>query len=215
MRYTNIIFDLDGTLIDSSEGVIVSAKYALSLYSIDRFSNDELKNILIGPPLYEGLKNLTHIDDENILQGLIQAFREYYTDVGVYKNQLFEGIEDLLIFLHNKKCNIEILSSKPQKFVEMIIKQHNLTKYFNRIDGSGDKDKKSLKIDKLSKIEIFRKSKTIMIGDRGEDIIAAKKNFIDSLAVTYGFDDIEILKKYEPTFIINQPNEISKIIRGY
>lgn len=215
MKYKYIYFDLDGTLIDSSQGVVNSALYALEKHNMSDYNIELIKQTLIGPPLYEGLKNLTSLNDEEMIFDLIKAFREDYANRGVYQNSLFDGIKELLEELKMNSCHIEILTSKPEKFALEIVKQHSIEHYFDKIDGAGEHDKKSSKIDKLKLSTMNHKKNAVMIGDRLEDIIAGQKNDIATLAVTYGFDSTELLKQQDPTYLVDNVLDIGKIIKGY
>ena len=212
MKYKKIYFDLDGTIIDSSNGVVNSALYALEKYDMDNYSIEEIKTTLIGPPLYLGLKNLTDENDEKI-DLLAKAFREEYSKQGVFQNLLFSGIKELLETLHKTECIMYILTSKPQKFAEQILKQHNIKHFFDKVDGAGEKDKNSSKIDKLGILAKEEESVSIMIGDRIEDILAGQKNCIDTIAVTYGFDNLNLLKQQNPTYIVHKASDILEIIK--
>jgi phosphoglycolate phosphatase len=214
IKYKNIYFDLDGTIIDSSAGVVNSALYALEKFDMNNYSIDILKRTLIGPPLYEGLKNLTSCTDDGILNNMIKTFREEYSTKGVFENNLFPDIKDMLEVLFTVDCKMEILTSKPEKFAKQIIKQHKLEKYFIKISGAGEIDKKSSKSFKLGLSTKENKNTSIMIGDRIEDIIAGQDNKIDTIAVTYGFDNISLLRKQKPTYCINNVMDIVDIIKG-
>lgn len=213
MRYRDIYFDLDGTIIDSSKGVINSALYALRKHNLGNYSVEILKQTLIGPPLFQGLQNLTKINDDDFINILVKDFREEYSKNGVFENELFNDIEQLLELLHSMECNLEILTSKPHKFAQQILKQHDIKKYFSKIDGAGEYDKQSSKIEKLGLSVLGKEKNSIMIGDRIEDIIAGQKNNIDTIAVTYGFDDLNLLREQNPTYIIDNAMDIVKIIK--
>ena len=212
MKYKYIYFDLDGTIIDSSEGVVNSALVALKTHNMNDYSIDTIKTTLIGPPLFLGLKNLTNESDEKI-ELLVKAFREDYSSKGVFQNSLFNGVKELIESLFTQGFHIEILTSKPQKFAEQILEQHNLKKYFYKIDGAGEKDKSSSKIEKLNISVKDNESISVMIGDRTEDIVAGQENKIDTIAVTYGFDDLKLLKEKKPTHIVDSALDILELVK--
>jgi phosphoglycolate phosphatase len=108
---------------------------------------------------------------------------------------------------------MEILTSKPTKFAEQIVKQHGIEIFFSKIDGAGDTDKKSLKSNKLGFSTLSNQDISIMIGDRVEDIVAGRVNNVDTVAVTYGFDDLELLKKQKPTYCIDSIIDLVDIIK--
>jgi len=212
LKYKHIYFDLDGTIIDSSEGVLKSVIVALKRYDLDNYSDELIKKTIIGPPLYEGLKNLTKIEDDEILKSLVIAFREEYSKQGVFQNTLFPNIIEMLDVLKELGCHIEVLTSKPQKFAKLILKQHSIEKYFSKVDGAGEHDKSSSKAAKLSAATIKIRENSIMIGDRVEDLSAAKEAKVDSIAVSYGFDDTSLLQQHSPTYCVDNVMDIAKII---
>jgi phosphoglycolate phosphatase len=211
--YKYIYFDLDGTIIDSSSGVVSCIKRSLSNHNLDNFDDDIIKQIIIGPPLYEGLQRLLDSDNKQLLDNLVQDFRDCYNQNGVYENVLYDGIKEVLKQLSSKSSLI-LLTSKPEKFAKIILEQHNILQYFMTIDGAGEKDKKSKKAQKLIQYTQINQGKSIMIGDRVEDILASQEAKIDSLAVTYGFDDNNLLAQYSPTYIVNTTQNILQILQG-
>lgn len=213
IKYKNIYFDLDGTIIDSGEGIVNSALYTLKAYDLNNYSIDQIKQTLIGPPLYDGLQKLTGIEDDKILTNMIKTFREEYSSTGVFQNKLFPDIKKMLETLYNFDCKMKILTSKPEKFAKQIIEQHNLEKYFISISGAGEMDKNSSKSYKLGIETKYEKDISLMIGDRVEDIIAGQENKIDTVAVTYGFYSTSLLKKQKPTYCIDNVMDIVEVIQ--
>lgn len=201
MKYKDIFFDLDGTIIDSSKGVIECLNKTLQKYGYS-FDSEYLKSKIIGPPLYKGLNDIGIKDN---IEKIVFEFRKCYKRDGVYKNTLYKGIKNVLEEL--KECNLYLITSKPQQFAEIIVKQHSIDKYFKVIDGAQERDKISKKSEKLKKY-IKNEKISVMIGDRCEDIIAAKNNQIASIGLTYGYENINSLKECNPTFLANHPLEI-------
>lgn len=210
MDEKTLFFDLDGTIIDSSEGVIASAVYALEVCGIPEYPRTEMKETLIGPPLYEGLKRLTALPDEKIAS-IVQIFRKHYDESGVMQNRLYEGMFEAIERLHRSGYTMHILTSKPQRFAERIIAQHRLESFFALIMGAGETDRAS---SKNSKIAHYLQEKgalkhhCIMIGDRSDDIEAAAANGIGSIAVLYGFGNHEELRQTRPSASAQNPGEI-------
>jgi len=213
MKYKYIYFDLDGTIIDSSGGVVECIKKSLSNYDLDKFNEETLKQTIIGPPLYEGLNKLLDTENTQLLNSLVYDFRQCYNSAGVYENKLYEGITNILKQL-SLNSTLTLLTSKPEKFARIILQQHNISQYFTTIDGAGEKDTKSEKSQKLMYYTQNNKSLSIMIGDRIEDILAAKKADIDSLAVSYGFENIDMLTLHQPTYCADSTHDILSILKS-
>jgi len=152
-----IFFDFDGTIVDTSEGIINAALFAFKKYGYSDFSINDLKSKLIGPPLHNGLKQLTGLNDENV-ERLVFFFREYYSSQGVFENNLYKDILKVLQYLKDRKYYLNIVSSKPERFIIKILNQHNIKDFFDYIGGAGDTDKASTKTEKIKNL-INRDSK--------------------------------------------------------
>lgn len=205
-KYTRFIFDLDGTIVDSSLGIVQSALTVLKEFSLEMKESQEIKNIIIGPPLTVGLGRLTGVEDPELMEQMIVCFRKYYAEQGVHENILYPNISKVLEKLHQAGASLEVLTSKPERFAVQIMQEHKLDHLFERIDGAGERDKKSMKSEKLAKYA--KKSDVIMIGDRSDDVLAAVKNEIHSIGVTYGFGTREDLVKAGATYIFDTEEEI-------
>lgn len=214
MGYENILFDLDGTLTDPYTGIINGVKYALNKFGIIEDDDDKLK-LFIGPPLIWSFKEYYNFDSDKA-KDAVNYYREYYSQKGIFENILYENIDILLktLMQNMKKCMVA--TSKPTDFAERILKYFNIDNYFCYVLGSNLNGTFSDKDEIINKVIIdnnLDKSKTIMIGDRKHDIIGAKKNNIDSIAVLYGYGNREELEAVEPVFICNNVLDILDIIK--
>lgn len=191
MHYSYLLFDLDGTIIDSSEGIINCVKYALDDAGL-AYPPDEKLLGFIGPPLVEGFQSVTGMNEQDALAATIK-YRERYETEGLYECQLYEGISSLIKDLHEKGYHICLATSKPELFARRILEHFELINYFDEIVGAtfdGKINAKDTVIREMFKrlaLTDDRKAETIMIGDRKHDILGAKACGIDSLGVYYGF----------------------------
>ena len=213
-NFEYILFDLDGTITDSGEGITKSVQYALKSFDILVDNLEELRKF-IGPPLKESFKEYYKFDEEKANRALVK-YREYYADKGIYENSLYDGIIELLEKLKKNGKTIILATSKPEVYAKQILKYFEIDKYFTFIAGSdfeetrvrkGDIIKYALKEAKISDL-----SKVIMIGDREHDIIGAKENNIKSIGVLYGFGDVIELTQARAEYIANSTNELLDII---
>jgi phosphoglycolate phosphatase len=212
MSYTNILFDLDGTLTDSFLGIANSWKYALKKLNIE--IDPDILRTFIGPPLENTFSEYFKFNKENIEIGK-KYYREYFSEKGLYENTLYDGIEDLLkeINARNKTCILA--TSKPIVFAEKILKYLNIDTYFKHAVGSNLEGTFAEKYDIIKYIienYNLNKSETIMVGDRKYDIIGANKNGIKSIGVLYGYGSRPELENENPEYIINNAKEILEII---
>ncbi|KPJ72348.1 5'-nucleotidase [candidate division TA06 bacterium DG_78] len=212
--YDIILFDLDGTLTDPKAGITKSIQYALAKLGIIEENQNKLEPF-IGPPLLESFKKFYSFGDSKARQA-VDYYREYFSNKGIFENNVYRGIPELLKQLYDKKKRLILATSKPTIYSERILKYFDLYKYFYFIFGS------NLDLTLTSKTEIiknvllklmdYQKNQVIMIGDRKEDVIGAQQNGLDSIAVTYGYGSNEELKKVNPTYIIHSVEELKLLM---
>jgi phosphoglycolate phosphatase len=216
MSYDYILFDLDGTLTDSSIGITNSVMYALKKYGIDVSDRKELYKF-IGPPL-EGSFEKYYGFSKKEAKRAVEYYREYYRDKGIFENVVYHGLEDLLKELEINSKILIVATSKPEVFAKQVLEYFDIAKYFTYIAGSnldGTRVKKCEVIRyALKSSNIIDFSKTIMIGDRKHDIIGAKDVGISSIGVLFGYGSRDELEEAGADFIINTAEDIRKIIFG-
>ncbi|HAX47957.1 MAG TPA: phosphoglycolate phosphatase [Bacteroidetes bacterium] len=212
VKYKNILFDLDGTITDSSPGIINS--YLHSLTRIDLAENDiDMLRSYIGSPLrayYTERHNMSTADSDIA----VKHFREHYAETGLFENTVYPGMDELIHKLHDSGFRLYIATSKPLQFAITVLDHFNLKEYFNSIHGSDmsadNKPKDKLIADAILMNGLI-KSECVMIGDRYHDINGAKVNGIDSIAVTYGYGSMDELAKLEPVFMAANTRELTEI----
>lgn len=209
-KYDVILFDLDGTLTDSSPGIINSIIYALKKYDITVNNKAELKKFL-GPPLHESFREFYGFDEEKSMEA-VRFYREYFSTKGLLENEVYDGVPSLLKNLCYKGKRLIVATSKPQEFTDRIMAHFGLGEYFEFVAGSnldGTRSKKAEVIEyALQKCQITDKSKVVMVGDRMHDIIGAKAVGIDSVGVEYGYGDYDELNYAGATYIVKTVEEL-------
>lgn len=212
--YEIILFDLDGTLTDPKVGITLSVQYALHKMGIKEEDPDTLTPF-IGPPLLESFKEMYHMNDEEAIQA-IQYYRERFSATGLYENKVYFGIRELLFSLKNQGKKLIVATSKPTAFSIQILEYFDLKQFFTVVVGSnldGTRTEKSDVIEfALEGENLSDLSKVVMIGDRKYDIIGAKKNNIDVIAVTYGYGSEQELAAAEPNYIVSSVTELAKLL---
>ena len=213
-NFEYILFDLDGTITDSGEGITKSVQYALKYFDILVNNLEDLRKF-IGPPLKESFKEYYKFDEEKANIALVK-YREYYADKGIYENSLYDGIIEILEKLKKNGKTIILATSKPEVYAKQILKYFKIDKYFTFVAGSdfdetrvrkGDVIKYALEGAKISDL-----SKVIMVGDREHDIIGSKENNIKSIGVLYGFGDVIELTQARADYVANNINELLNIL---
>lgn len=183
-----LLFDLDGTVIDSEEGVTKCAQYALENLGI----NEDLKNLrrFIGPPLSESFKTYYGLND-NQIKFAIKKFRERYDSKGTHECSLYEGIRELLELLSRSDKIVCLATSKANHAAINILNSQEIIDLFDMIVGATDDGSISSKSDVIRKImSMYPEAKAdefVMIGDTRFDIEGAKECEIDCIGVEYGF----------------------------
>lgn len=212
--YSTFLFDLDGTLTDSSQGIINSIIYALEKYDINDYDMPILRKFL-GPPLHESFEKFMGFDKEKSLQA-VKLYREYFSSKGLLENEVYAGVNDLLQNLKENGKTLIVATSKPQPFTDKIMEHFDLAKYFDFIAGSNMDTTRSKKAEvieyALSECNIKDKSKVIMIGDRAEDMIGAQSAGIDSIGVEYGYGTFDELKNAGATYIAKTVDELKNLL---
>jgi phosphoglycolate phosphatase len=201
MHYRNVLFDLDGTLTDPREGITRSIQYALSKMGIDEPDLRKLEHF-IGPPLFEAF--MQHYSfDTTAAQQALDHYRERFKLTGLYENFPYEGILALLEMLRGQGRRLYIATSKPHVFAVEIAKHFGMAHHFTQIYGSeldGTRSNKAELIAHLIAQEALEPAQTVMIGDRKHDLIGARRNNLDCIAVGYGFGSHEELSGEKPTY---------------
>lgn len=208
-NYQNILFDLDGTLIDSKDGIVNSVKYALSHFSITAVKDEELYKF-IGPPLRESFSKYYGFNEKDTELAVVK-YREYFSKEGVFQNTLYKGIPELLEKLINEKKNLIIATSKAEIYAKQILENLKINKYFSFICGSTLDDSRSKKaqiIQYILKTNDLLSENCVMIGDKSHDILGAKESNMDSVGVLYGYGSYEELKEANATYIIKTVKEL-------
>ncbi len=209
-EYNYYLFDFDGTLCDTTEGIFNSIIYALDCYGIKETDRKKLE-YFVGPPLFHSFKTIYGVNDDDA-NFLIEKYRERYREKASEESLIYDGIKELLEALHKKGKKIAVASSKPKKFVDEISQYHDIFKYYDFVSAENLKNNHSSKKELIEAcLEFFGnpdKSDVLMIGDRFYDIDGAKEAGVDSAGAVYGFGTEEELKNAGATYILNKPEEI-------
>lgn len=217
MRYKSLIFDFDGTLFNTSKGIIRSARYALDFYGYETPEKDSDLFYFIGPPLLVTFKEHFHTNDEET-QNLITKLRERYKSTGIYESEIYKDIPTLLKLLKDDGIKMGIASSKPKAYIDKLLEQNNIKDYFSSICGvSFDNDcetKKSI-ISRCFNELNTPKEETLVVGDTHFDVDGANENGIDSIGVLWGFGTKEELTTSGARFIANKVMDIESIALGF
>ncbi|MGM0123482.1 phosphoglycolate phosphatase [Enterococcus sp. AZ194] len=209
----HLLFDLDGTIIDSSEGIYNSVQYAAEKLSLPKLTIETLRKF-IGPPLKESFQVYCSLDDKKADEA-VAYYRENYQESGMFQIAPYEGITEVIKAL-NQNNSIYIATSKPEKFAKEILTYLELSDYFEGIYGAdlaGERSQKAEVISyALSHHPEIDKKQAVMIGDREHDIFGGKVNHLMTLGVLYGFGSKEELLSAGADKLADNPNDIVRVL---
>ncbi len=215
--YDYVLFDLDGTVTDSFEGVTNCVSFALESFGIHIADKTEL-SCFIGPPLFEQFKSFAKFNDTEAGKA-VKKYRERYSVTGWKECKLAEGTEELLQNLKKRGKTVALATCKPEKYAKMILDYFNISEYFDFIGGAeldtkGRTDKYDVIEYVISNLKIseMNRSKTVMVGDTLYDIDGANAAGIASIGVLFGYGTKEELKAHGADYIVKSMKEIINII---
>ncbi len=214
MKYKNVLFDLDGTLVDSYMGVTNAIYHSLTYYPHITPPEREQLRVFIGPPLYASYMKYFGMDEKTANEA-VAHYREYYSVKGKLENTVYNGMMKLLSDLKDAGARVIMATSKPKVFANEIAEHTGMMQYFDYICGSGldghlvEKDEL---IAHLMEISGLKESESIMIGDTLFDVIGASKNRMDCIAVTYGYGKRDELENSSAIAVVNTVSELAELL---
>lgn len=202
-----ILFDLDGTLTDSGEGIINCVIYALAHYNLPIPSREALR-VFVGPPLPEtfvkfGVKPEDAVEAEEV-------FRERFVPIGIYENKLYPGIKEMLETLRNEGHILCIATSKPESMAREILKHFDIAKYFHYICGATLDHSRDTKEQVISYLISQCQSQYpwVMVGDTEFDVMGANAHNIPTIGVAWGYGVVEEMQKAGAASIVYNTEEL-------
>ena len=212
--YKYILFDLDGTLTDPGLGITNSVMYALKKFNIEVEDRASLYKF-IGPPLLDSFQIYYGMSKEESELAL-KYYREYFRPHGLYENEVYGGVEELLKTLKAHGKTIILATSKPEEFAVEILRHFQLDKYFDFVAGATMDEKRVKKADvityALESCKVADLDTAIMVGDREHDVLGAKQVGLESIGVLYGYGDLEELNNAGASYIAKDAEDILKIV---
>ena len=196
MRYTLILFDLDGTLTDPGLGITNSVAYALERYGIHVADRRELYPF-IGPPLVDSFQRFYGFSPADA-RAAVDVYREYFADRGIFENEVYPGIPALLSRLRAAGLKLVMATSKPEEFAVRIAEHFGIAEYFDCIAGAAMDETRTQKWEvieyALDRCGVTDRSAVLMVGDREHDVLGAARCGIPCLGVLYGYGSREELE---------------------
>jgi len=205
-----ILFDLDGTLLDTSEGIMNSLRYTLGVLGLSSLSDETIRKF-IGPPIQESLQKYAGLSTEAAQEGA-NVFRDYYKSKALYEARLYDGIIPLMEWLKKNGYKIAVATYKREDYAIDILRHFGLAEYCSVIHGADN-------MNKLTKTDIInlcctelgvKKERVLLIGDTEHDAKGAAVAGVKFCAVTWGFGykNDETSSAYPIDLVCNMPKEI-------
>lgn len=206
-----ILFDLDGTLTDSGEGIINCVIYALERFGLPIPSRDSLR-YFVGPPLHESF----------IKQGVpaeraeeaVAIYRERYIPIGMFENSPYSGVRELLNKLKADGHSLYVASSKPEWMCVQILEHFDLAKYFTQICGATMDTSRTNKEAVIAYL-IHKNGRTdnmVMVGDTKFDVIGAKIHSIPCIGVSWGYGTVTEMRDAGAAFIADSMRQLELLL---
>lgn len=209
--YDTILFDLDGTLVNSEEGITEGVKFALERMGFPPLPY-ETREKFIGPPIRDSFQKYCGVDEETAT-ALLAEYRVYYADKGVHQTTPYPGIPELLYKLKAMGKELLVATAKPTVYSRMILEEWNLAQYFKEIVGAGF-DKNFETKDKIVKLaaSMATGKNVLMVGDTIFDVEGARASGLPTLGVLYGFGDHDALRAAKPEYLVNTVEEMEALL---
>ena len=212
LKQSIILFDLDGTLTDSEEGIIRSTQYMQEKMGQRIWSAEEL-HFIVGPPLIQSFTKEFGMAQE-MAEKAVAIFRERYATIGLFENSVFPGVVELLQALRKKGKRLAVATSKKEDLAVRILEHFEIADYFEVIGGDRrevGRDNKAKVIDYVQETMQARKDDVIMIGDRKFDIEGAHAIGIPCIAVEYGYGDRDEFEAHGADYIAKTTEDVEKL----
>jgi phosphoglycolate phosphatase len=215
LMYQYLLFDLDGTLTNPKEGITRSVQHALRHFGIEVADPDTLTPY-IGPPLIPSFIEFHGLTQEQALEAL-QVYRQRFSTVGLFENEVLDGVPEMLRALKQNGRFVAVASSKPEPYVIRILEHFDLLQYFDEVVGASMDEKRSAKKDIIEEA-LRRMGKApgdrdiLMIGDRMHDVEGAQLCGLDSLGIYTGFAPEGELEDAGATYVFHTIRDMADFL---
>ncbi len=213
MAYTTIIFDLDGTLMESAEGIINSAIPPFHHFGLPVPSYEDLLTF-VGPPLWDSF--IKYGIPEKDADEAIRIYRARYTTIGKFECHPFDGTHALLQRLRDAGLRLFIATSKPENMALEITDRFELAPYFECIAGASLDASRRTKEDVLAYLleQAGSVEQAVMIGDTEFDVLGAAQHGIPTIGVSWGYGKVKDMEQAGAAAIVHTMDELCELVIG-
>lgn len=208
-----ILFDLDGTLTDSGEGIINCAILALEHFGLPVPSREEMR-VFVGPPLTESF--IRHDVPADRAEEAVRVYRSRYIPIGKFENAPYPGIRELLEALKADGHTLYVATSKPEAMSVEILEHFDLARYFRQICGATMDASRSSKQAVIAYLleQNGTADNMVMVGDTKFDVLGAAAHGIPTIGVSWGYGEVADMEAAGAAAIAHSPRELLELLRG-
>ena len=210
--YTSLLFDLDGTLTDPALGITTAVAYAVEKMGFAPPPREKLLHY-IGPPLKDTFMQDYHLSPAEGDRA-VTLYREYFAPRGLFENQVYPGIPELLAALKARGIWIALATSKPEVFAKKILDHFDMSQYFDEIVGSELDGRRVKKAEVVAEVlsRCPTPDRALMVGDRFHDVEGAHQNHLPAAGVLYGYGSREEMEEHKADFILETVADLSAFL---
>ena len=214
--YSCILFDLDGTIVDSAPGITATLAYTFEQLGLPIPTASELMKY-VGPPLLDSFRDYAHFTPEQSAEALV-IYREKYLNVGAYDATQFPGVGLVLKAIHESALPMSLATSKPELPATLILEHFNLATYFDIITGASEDEVRSAKSDVVAEALLRLKamgadvSRPVLVGDREHDVLGAAANDVPTIFVEWGYGSVA--EQAGAVAVVSTPEELRALLLG-
>jgi phosphoglycolate phosphatase len=214
--YSCILFDLDGTIVDSAPGITATLAYTFETLGLPIPTPRELMKY-VGPPLLDSFRDYAHFTPEQSAEALV-IYREKYLNVGAYDATQFPGVGLVLKAIHESALPMSLATSKPELPATLILEHFNLANYFDIITGASEDEVRSAKSDVVAEALLRLKamgadiSRPVLVGDREHDVLGAAANNVPTIFVEWGYGSVA--EQAGAVAVVSTPEELKTLLLG-
>ena len=207
-----VLFDLDGTLTDSGEGIINCAQYAFQQMGYPVPPREEM-GVFVGPPLWDTFEKFGIPKEQT--DEAVRVFRSRYIPIGKFENKPYPGIRELLECLRERGYALYVATSKPEVTAVEVLEHFDLARYFDKICGADLEGGRNSKEDVITYLldQAGRDAEKTMVGDTKYDVIGANAHGIPTIGVSWGYGDVEEMRQAGAKAIVDTPEALLELLK--
>ena len=212
-HYDAILFDVDGTLIDSAPGILNTLEMVFRDMGVD-LTNVNLRRY-IGPPLRKSFAE--HFSDPAKIEEATERYRMIYHEKGSHEGGVYPGVPEMLRRLKDAGFTLCTATCKPTEVVTPILEEQGIAGYFAFIGGASMDESRDTKTDVIRHVlsqPTLQGKRVLMVGDRSDDLQGAANCGLDAVGVLYGYGSREELEPFHPKLLVESCKELTDKLLG-